>query len=241
MGYTIPLAVYDFLPVLFTAVALSWVVRMVVFVCTEMGRTVALGAVLVVTGGTAKATWKLIMAVSGGTLDIRWLDNSLFVFMAPGFLLLASGVWGMTRIVRRLSATPARVLGPLSVIATLSGSVALALLIPDSPAWSRLLLGMMVLAALTLNVLFVVFAVREKLVLATLLLAANLAGTLVLNSLARLPDQTIPLQWVEQSINSASWLAFAVATGLVYAHTRTRYGVDAAAEECALASAAETA
>ncbi len=241
MHYTVLLALYDFLPVLFTGVALYWVVRMVGFVCSEMGRTVALGALLVLAGGTAKATWKLIMAISSGAVDIRWLDNSLFVFMAPGFLLLAFGVWGMTRIVRQLSATPPRVLGPLSVALTLAVSLALALLMPDSPAWSRVLLGMMVVAALGLNVLFVIFAVRERLNLATLLLATNLVGTLVLNFLARLPNQTIPLQWVEQTVNSASWLAFAVATGIVYAHTRERYGVDAAAATCALASGTETA
>lgn len=237
--YTIPLALYDFVPVVFTGVALFWVTRMVAFVCSEMGRTVAIGAALVVAGGTAKATWKLIMAASGSAVDVRWLDNSLFIFMAPGFLLLAFGVWGMTRIVRRLSSTPARVLRPLSVALTLAGATLLAVLLPGSPAWSRLLLGVMVPAALALNVLFVIFAVRERLAWATALLLANLGGTLVLNWMARLPEQTIPLQWAAQTVNSVTWLAFAVAAHLVYAHTRARFGVDAQAEACALAASTE--
>jgi hypothetical protein len=239
--YTVPLALYDFLPVVFTAVALYWVVRMVVFISPEMGRMAAVGALLVVTGGTAKATWKLIMAASGGTLDIRWLDASLFIFMAPGFILLACAVWGLTRIVRDLSPVPARILGPLGVVATLGASVAFALAAPGSPAWSRVLLGTMVFAALALSVLFIIFAIRERLHAATVLLLLNLAGTLALNAMARLPEQTIPLQWAEQTVNAASWLAFAVAANLVYAHTRERFGVDPAARTASLDRGAETA
>jgi hypothetical protein len=239
--YTVPLALYDFLPVVFTAVALYWVVRMVVFISPEMGRMAAVGALLVVTGGTAKATWKLIMAASGGTLDIRWLDASLFIFMAPGFILLACAVWGLTRIVRDLSPLPARVLGPLGVVATLVTSVAFAVVAPGSPAWSRVLLGAMVIAALALSVLFIIFAIRERLHAATVLLLLNLAGTLALNAMARLPEQTIPLQWAEQTVNAASWLAFAVAANLVYAHTRERFGVDPAAQASSLDPGAETA
>ena len=89
------------------------------------------------------------------------------------------------------------------------------------------LLGTMVLAALLLTTLYTVFAVRERLWLATVLFASNLVGTLVLNTMARVAEQTIALQWIEQSINSVTWLGFAVATGLVYAHVRTAFGVDA--------------
>jgi hypothetical protein len=239
--YTVPLALFDYLPVVFTAVALYWVVRMVVFVSPEMGRMAAIGALLVVTGGAAKATWKLIMAASDGAMDIRWLDASLFIFMAPGFILLACAVWGLTRIVRDLSPLPARILGPAGVVATLGASVAFAVAAPDSPAWSRVLLGAMVFAALALSVLFIIFAIRERLHAATLLLLLNLAGTFALSAMARLPEQTIPLQWAEQTVNAASWLAFAVAANLVYAHTRERFGVDLATQTASLDRGAETA
>lgn len=226
MEYSISLALYDFLPVAFTAVGLYWVERMVAFISSGLGRTAALGALLVVAGGLAKAVWKLVMSLSGGTLDIRWLDNSLFTLMAPGFLLLAASVWGVTRVVRGLSPEPVRLLGPLSVTLVLGAAVVMRVLRPESPAWSRILLTAMVVAALAMNVMFVIFAIRERLAPAAALMIVNLMGTLALNALARLPEQTIPLQWVEQTLNTASWLAFALATGMIYAHTRARFGVD---------------
>lgn len=225
--YSVPLALYDFLPVIFTALGLHWVQRMVAFVSVDMGRIAAVGAALVVSGGAAKAVWKLLMAVTSGSLDVRWLDDSLFVFMATGFLLLASSVWGLTRIVRGLSLKPARALAVISVTVTLGFSAALALLLPESPAWSRVLLGAMVTAALAMDVLFVIFTVRERLPQATALMVANVMGTLALSVMARIPDQSVELQWAEQTVNSASWLAFAAATSIIYAHTRARFGVDA--------------
>jgi hypothetical protein len=42
-------------------------------------------------------------------------------------------------------------------------------------------------------------------------------------------------------VNAASWLAFAVAANLVYAHTRERFGVDPAAQTASLDRGAEIA
>jgi hypothetical protein len=57
----------------------------------------------------------------------------------------------------------------------------------------------------------------------------NLVGVFLLNGLARMPEQTIALQWIEESINTVSWLAFAVAAYKIYQHTRAAFGVDAQA------------
>jgi hypothetical protein len=49
----------------------------------------------------------------------------------------------------------------------------------------------------------------------------------MLNGMARMPEQTIALQWIEQSVNAVAWLAFAYAAARVYAHARTRFGKEA--------------
>ena len=54
----------------------------------------------------------------------------------------------------------------------------------------------------------------------------NLIGVFVLNGPARMPEQTIALQWIEESINTVSWLCFCIAAYQVYQDTRTRFGID---------------
>jgi hypothetical protein len=227
MEYTLSLALVDYLPVAFTALGLFYIVRMVGHVDTERGRVAALGAVLTVAGGLAKATWKLIMALSRGSADLVWLDNSLFILMTPGYILLAYSVWQTMQQVRG-RATRDRWRPPLVFIALVFvAAVSLALARPDSPAWERVLLSVMVLATVVTGVLLIVFSFRQRLPLPAWLFILNLVGVFMLNGMARIPEQTIPLQWIEQSINAVAWLAFAYAAARVYAHARARFGVDA--------------
>ena len=100
VDYTMTLALYDFVPVALTASGMWWTYRMVTFLSPALGRWALLGGALVVSGGAAKALWKLIMAITAGSVDLRWLDASLFVLMSPGFLLVLASVWGATRTVR---------------------------------------------------------------------------------------------------------------------------------------------
>ncbi len=227
MEYTLSLALVDYLPVAFTALGLFYIVRMVAHVDISRGRVAALGAVLTVAGGLAKATWKLIMALSRGSTDLVWLDNSLFILMTPGYTLLAYSVWQTIQQVRGRT-TRHRWLPPTVFIAVLFVvAVLLALARPDSPAWERMLLSVMVLATVVTGVLLIIFSFRQKLPLPAWLFVLNLGGVFMLNGMARMPAQTIALQWIEQSINAVAWLAFAYAAARVYAHARARFGVDA--------------
>jgi hypothetical protein len=213
---TIPLAIYDFVPVAVTALGLYWVWRAVAAVSSPMGPMALAGSILVVLGGASKALWKLVLAVSSGSVDPTWLSDSLFVLMAPGFVLLAAAVWAATRDARGLSARAPHTIGPVVAVATLAVSGILATLLPGSPAWSRVLLSVMVVAVLVLNALLVAVSVRQRSTPATVLLAFNIVGTLALNAMARVPVQSVSLQWVEQTVNAASWLAFTGAAYLIY-------------------------
>lgn len=226
MHYTLSLALVDYLPVALTAIGLFYIVRMVAHIDPVQGRVAAIGAVLTVAGGFAKATWKLIMAASGGAVDIALLDSSLFILMAPGYTLLAYSVLRAVRLIQgKLGWHPW--LPPAIFLAVVfAGSIYLALSRPASPAWERVLLSVMVLATVVTGVLLVIFSFRQKLPLPAWLFLLNLGGVFMLNGMARLPEQTITLQWIEESINALAWLAFAYAAYRVYVYTRATFGVD---------------
>lgn len=226
MEYTLSLALVDFLPVLFTAIGLMYIVRMVTHINTQQGKIAFVGMVLTVAGGFFKATWKLFMASSNGTIDINWMEEGLFVFMAPGYTLLAWSVWQTVRAVQRKKTFHAW-LTPVIIIAVMfASSIYLYMSNPTSPAWERILLSVMVLATIITGVLLIAFAFRQKLPMAGWLFIANLVGIFLLNGLARIDEQTIMLQWIEESTNTISWLAFMFAAMKVYEYTRANYGVD---------------
>ena len=71
------------------------------------------------------------------------------------------------------------------------------------------------LADLVLIGLCVRACVRRHLSLAAVLFIVNVLGVLVLGRLGAIEDQTIALQWVEQSINTAAAAAFAGAAWIL--------------------------
>ena len=226
MEYTLSLALLDYLPVLFTAVGLINIARMVTHVDSQQGRLALVGTILTVSGGFLKATWKLALAVSNGSTDIAWMDNSLFILMAPGYTLLTWSVWQTVRAVQEKKTFHPWLL-PIAIIAVIfTASIHLFITQPDSPAWKRVLLSLMVLTTVITGVFLVVFGFRQKLPVAGWLFVLNLAGVFILNGLARVGDQTIALQWIEEFVNTVAWLAFAVAANQVYDHTRRNFGVD---------------
>ncbi len=225
MTYTLPLALTDFLPVAFSAVGMFFVARMVAHLSKTQGQMALIGAGLIVAGGFIKAVWKTIMAATNGTVNIVWMDDGLFVWMAPGFVLMAWAVLSAVQLAR--GQKPKSVWAvPLGLIAVMfAASIFMAFRRPDSPTWSRVLLGGMVLATVATSVLLIIFAFRQKMSLMAALFILNLVGVFLLNGMARMPDQTIALQWVEEAINAVSWLAFAFAAYKIYQHTRATFGV----------------
>lgn len=227
MEYTLSLALVDFLPVSFSAVGFAYIVRMVSHVLPWQGNVALLGAVLIVAGGFSRALWKLFMASSGGMLDIDWLEDCLFVLMAPGFSILAWSVWQASRFVQGKRIFGAWLVPFVFIVFMFVTSYLFFRSRPDSPAWERVLLSVMVIATVITGVLLILFAFRRELPMAGWLFMINLVGIFILNGAARLPVQPISLQWIEEGINTVSWLAFAMAAWTVYQHVRVNFGVDA--------------
>jgi len=225
MEHTLSLALVDFLPVFFTAIGLVYIARMVSHLSQPHGQAAYVGAVLTVAGGFFKALWKTFMASSGGVIDITWMEDGLFVWMAPGYVLLLWSVWQVVRSVNSKKALNAWIVPFVFATIMFAGSFYLYTSDPSSPAWERVLLSVMVLATVVTGVLLIVFGFRQKMPLAGWLFIVNLVGIFLLNGLARMDAQTIALQWIEEAINAVSWLCFAIAAKKIFDYTRNNFGV----------------
>lgn len=225
MQYTLSLALVDFLPVTFTAIGYFFLCRMVTHINQQQGKIASLGAILIVAGGFFKAVWKLFIATTDGTTNIIWMDEGLFVWMATGYTLLAWSVWQTVRQVRRKKTFHAWFLPVILSVLTLGYAYYLS---TTGGSWNLILLIVLVFGSTTTSILLIAFAFRENLKSMGALFIINLICVFILSGLARIPEQTVMLQWIEESINTVSWLCFAIAIKQVYEHTRINYGVDPA-------------
>jgi hypothetical protein len=194
-GYTVPLALEDYVPVLLGGLG-SWLLVESAATRLPEVRTIGrIGAVLVTAGGACKATWKLIVASSGQ--DVRVLENALFPLLSLGFCLVAWAVWSGYQG-RKSAWWPVAALLSVAWI----GAFAIGDLVP--------IFGVAVLASLTTTGLAIAWGVRTKDPAAIVLFAVQLAGVFGLVRLQGIEEQTLEIQWIEQSINTLAQGAFAL-------------------------------
>ena len=210
--YTIGLALEDFIPVIFSSIGLYFVSRMVRNVDARLGQMATIGFILVSIGGFLKATWKLTMAATEARVNIAWFDKGMFMWMSVGFTLLAFALWFMSEI-RSGKRQPNRIwLGPAVVL----GLSLVAILFTGFPdltvnTWRFILLGVMTIGNVVMVVLLIQQARYNNLNKMAWLFLANIVIVFVLSGLARVPEQSIPLQWTEQLLNTFGQGAFAYA------------------------------
>jgi hypothetical protein len=206
---SIPLALYDFVPVAISAVGLGLVAWHVGRIVPALATWAALGVVLIVSAGLARATWKLVVAAGGS--DVAVLHGALYVLLAPGFLILGTVVWRARGGIATATGarTPPWLVAASTVVVLVLATVIL------GPSGGRFV-PLIWLAAATCGValvsvgLFLLARHRGRSRLAWLFIA-YLAITIALNGLARASVQTESLQWVEQSLNTLDQVLFLVA------------------------------
>jgi hypothetical protein len=206
ISYTVPLALYDYVPVLLSGLGSILLVRYAAARMPGLAPIGWAGVVLTVAGGLCKASWKLVVAATGTNLER--LEQLLFPLLAVGFTLLAFVLMSVL-LERRAPRWPfALILGLGAVGALLARTMA--------P-----LLGVTSLMSLSIVFMAMIVAWRAKVLLAVVLFAINVVGVLALVPLGsdRI-EQTEPLQWIEQSINTAAQGAYALAWFLVLRRTR---------------------
>ena len=211
MTYSVPLALVDFLPVILSALGLFALARWAGLEGAPYRQAGFLGAALVITGGTIKALWKLIIASSG--VDIPWMASQLFWFMSPGFVFLA---W----------VALAKANGGRSIFGNAWIAPALVAFLALGAAWLRpavtgrssgILLAVMSAASLVLTLVVLRACLQAGLKLQAGALAMNIALTFLLVRLAR-KDQTVLLQWCEETNNVLAQGALFFAATALLAH-----------------------
>lgn len=208
-SYTVGLAVYDYVPVLLSSVGLFIVAQLFRRSAPTAGVVVLTGWVLVTIGGLSKATWKLVLGWTDGQTDIRWLDNSLFIFMAAGFVVVAIGVRaGIGKGTRPWA-------WALAIGLPAYGAAGWAALATTGRLWFFILLGTAAAANVWAASQLARYSHRLGRHGVAGLFWINLVVILVLPGFARVPDQTIALQWIEQSVNFVAQSAFVVAAWLL--------------------------
>ncbi|MER7106918.1 hypothetical protein [Streptomyces sp. NPDC000229] len=198
VDYPVALALEDFVPVVLTGVAAARLVVPIGRAAPRARAVAATGAALVFAGGLSKAGWKLTVALDGP--DIQPLNKALFPLLALGFLLLAHALLSMP-----LHDGPGEHrLPPLwgfavAWTAAAAGSLALRSTLP--------LMVLTVAAVTVCGVRLILLARSAGEPRAATATGLWLLGTYALGPLATRPDQSVALQWVEQSCNTLTQAA----------------------------------
>jgi hypothetical protein len=195
------LALEDFVPVVLSAIALWVLARTSMELDRRCGGYVGAGLLLIAGGGLTKPVYKLLVAVSDGSVDVAALDDLLFWFLAPGFLLLTAGLRGAARTDGGGEPEVGR-----AALWAAGGVVLLAAVLVafGSDSWFWVLLVVVTVGNVAAVVVLARWArargdrVAVALFVTSLLLALGLAWA------AASLEQTIPAQWGEQLLSTAS-------------------------------------
>ncbi|MEY6433103.1 hypothetical protein ABC977_11875 [Thioalkalicoccus limnaeus] len=217
--FSIGLALFNFLPILFWAAAFVALAHLVGLGAPGHIWLVWVGGGLVVLGGLTKATWKLIVAVSGP--DLVWLSNALFPLLGAGFVLLAAGVWGGLRGLAGRMPGPSLWLAPtVLIIAALAAAAWRTWGLEITRGWFLPLMMLTSLGNLGLSLLLIATTLRRRLWLAATLFIANVAMIFALQPIAVMEPKTVAVHWLEQSLTALGTAGFALAAWLLYRAAR---------------------
>lgn len=204
------LALHDYLPVIFSAVGLCLLAMMMRRVHRTAGLMAWAGFALVVAGGVFKASYKLDAATVGAAP--AWMDLGIFAWMGPGFTLLAVAIFNVKRVLRgREALRPIWALPALLLALEIGAALYLGLSNPASPAWRLMLLGVTTIGNFVLGGLAAAESFRQGQKLAGALFIVNLVAVFLLQGMARIDQDSLGLQWGQQTLNMISQMAFAYA------------------------------
>lgn len=221
LDFSLPLALFNAIPVLLTGIALWFLVCFVREWDAPHHRLALLGGALIVAGGASKAVWKLIAATTG--IDLGWLANALFPLMAPGFALLAVAIWGATRRLRGRKMQSGWWIALLAVLLAFSLAAVRHWILDIPRGWFLPLLALTSLGNLSVSILLIYTALRWRRWQIALLFAINLAMIFALQPIALATPKTLALHWIEQTLTVFGTGCFALAAYLFLQATKNRH------------------
>lgn len=200
--YTVGLALFDYLPVAAGGIGLYLVCRYCAGRANYSGPWIALIPLVALTGGAFKATWKLILAAR--SIDLAWMSDQLMFLLASAYVLMAVFVVRSLRAARNASDLPAGWwrMPAIASAAAVAGALVL-MRTADGRAWAVLLVAVVAAASLVLLLALAGHALASGDRPAAAAFAASLALSYVLVGFSQM-EQTVPLQWTEQSVNLAA-------------------------------------
>ncbi|MFC2028986.1 hypothetical protein ACFLTX_03560 [Chloroflexota bacterium] len=212
------LALEDFVPVLLTMLALVWLTRLAFSMNRQSGYIAVIGSLLVVLGGLLKAASKLLWVVSGE--QISWMENSLFLLMAPGFAMLSWSIWTGQRKIFRGIQTRIPYLVPIIILILVAGGAAYFSGIEQGRTWFIILLTSVVLMTTIMLILLSRHAWHYQHRLTAFLFLLYLLITLALNGMARTPSPSISMEWIKQLVNTTAAAILAYASWRLWRENR---------------------
>lgn len=199
--FTLSLAIVDFIPVFLSGLGLYFFTQWI----KDETKVAQLGAILIFSGGLAKASWKLNVVLTGA--DIRILENFLFIGLGSGFILLAFAL--LRKLNQSEIDTPWKT--PLTVLAIIAvAGIALESSFPDQRKW--IILG--IATATIANVIFSLrlshFCWKNGYIFVSILIFLNLVGIFALSGIARIEGITLMQQWLAELTNLTTQSFFAL-------------------------------
>jgi hypothetical protein len=184
-------ALVDFIPSITFAVGAYFLIKLVLRECGKSCTYLMItGSTLIFLAGFFKATWKLLYVTN--TADVRLLSEMQFALLAPGFLLMLIGI----------------------VLFSRSGKVTSPPLLAMAP-WKIPLLAVMVLCSLGTHGILTYISFRRHLKLAAVGFIVAFICVLGMGGMAS-GEQTVMMQWIEESINSIGQIGFGIGCYLLY-------------------------
>ena len=166
------LALEDFLPVVLSGLSLWVLGTLGLGLDRRSGSYILASMVLIAGGGLTKPIYKTLLALSGGSVDVRILDEMLFWFLAPGFVLLTGGVRGSARADGGQAAEIGRAGAVVAAgVVVVAGLVA----VGGSVAWFLVLLGVATFGNLLAVIELIRWARARNEPVAAVLFGASLA------------------------------------------------------------------
>lgn len=207
--YTVALALEDFLPTIFSSIGLWLIYQMISKIDEKLGRVSFVAWLFITIGGLTKGIWKLLMALTNTQVNVVIFDKGLFVWLGIGFLLMVYAYSYSRRVVENRNPRSNVWLWPIiSCVSFFAIAFATGFPNPEINTWRFVFLGVLTVSNILLLILLIQHAQRQGQTVVAVLFAFNLVISLLLSGLARIPDQTIPLQWTEQLLNTAAQGAF---------------------------------
>ncbi|NTV65083.1 MAG: hypothetical protein HGA65_16360 [Oscillochloris sp.] len=206
MQYPVSLALEDYLTVIFSAIGMILLTKMVLQLDRRLGQMALIGTTLTVVGGLMKATAKLIMSMGGP--EIPLLVYGLFPLIAPGFTLLGWSLFQVRHMFQNKPVSKNPWLVPSILIGVFAvGSIALAAV---GGPWRVPLILLSSLANISLLIMLSLASWGRGLRVASVLFIVTLIVVLVMSQLAGKPITDLRVVWFEQLSQSLAQALFAV-------------------------------